>query len=290
MGILTKMENAVFFRFFQYCPECAPKDFLRLKLYPIYYHTHNIPCEIAGGDNYFEYRFSNGISLKCPKDMWNLDEFWSRIPHLLKGDLGAYNITEGDTIVDCGAYIGIFTIYAAKLAGKNGKVIAFEPDPVNYERTARNLEMNGVHNVILLNKATWSKSGKMKFDNKGLGTSTLFLDKSKSPIIPNPSAAKSVIEVPVVTLDEELRALGIEKVDFIKMDIEGAEIETVKGAKRILAQSDAHLAIASNHIVDGKYTRYALEKLLPEYGYETKTAYPQHMTTYAWKRKPYVKP
>ena len=164
-------------------------------------------------------------------------------------------------------------------------MIAFEPDPVNYERTTRALEMNGVHNVILLNKATWSKSGTMKFDNKGLGTSTLFLDKSKSPIITNPSAAKSVIEVPVVTLDDELEALGIDKVDFIKMDIEGAEIETVKGARKLLSRSDAHLAIASNHIVDGEYTRYKLEKLFPEYGYETKTAYPQHMTTYAWKKK-----
>jgi FkbM family methyltransferase len=287
--VSKKLENAVFFRFFQYYPELPPKNFLRMRLYRAYNEYKKVGCSIVEGDGCFEYRFSNGVSFKSPKDMWNLDEFWSRIPHLLQGDLGRYELKPGDVVVDCGAYIGVFTMYAAKIIGEQGKVIAFEPDPVNYERLSKNLEMNNIHNVILLNKATWSSSGKMKFDSRGLGVSTLFVDKSKSPIIRNAEEAKSVIEVPIVTLDEELGSLGVKKVDFIKMDIEGAEIETVKGARKTLGKYDVRLAIASNHIVDGQFRRFALEKLFPELGYEAETGYPPHMTTYAKKRKPDAK-
>ncbi|MEW6748389.1 MAG: FkbM family methyltransferase [Candidatus Micrarchaeota archaeon] len=280
MDIKKKMESALYFRLSSYLP--AP---LKVKVYRHYNKSKGIGFDIVEGKDYFEYRFNGGLSMRIAKDSWMLEEFWSRIPHMTDGDLGRYELREGDVVIDCGAYIGVFTLYAAKLVGERGKVIAYEPDPLNYERLKRNVEMNGLKNVALLNKATWSSRGSMKFDNKGLGTSTLFVDKKDSPIIPDAKEAKDVIEVPIVTIDEEAEELGLGHVDFIKMDIEGAEIETVKGAVKVLAENDVHLAIASNHIVDGRYTKFALEELFPKMGYGFETAYPAHLTTYAWKKK-----
>jgi len=67
------------------------------------------------------------------------------------------------------------------------------------------------------------------------------------------------------------------------MDIEGAEIEAIKGAKKTLKNNTANLAIASYHILDGEKTHFKLEKMLQKLGYKTETSFLQHLTTYANK-------
>ena len=91
--------------------------------------------------------------------------------------------------------------------------------------------------------------------------------------------------MPIVALDSELIKLGIKNVDFIKMDIEGAEMETIRGCQNILLRDDVNLAIASYHLVNGKKTCFKVERLLKEMGFKTKTAFPEHLTTYATKNQ-----
>ncbi|MEM4331716.1 MAG: FkbM family methyltransferase [Candidatus Micrarchaeia archaeon] len=254
-------------------------------MYNWFYRYKNINCIILESNETFDFVFEEGLTIKCPKDLWYLKEFWERIPHLLNGDLRYYKIKHNDIVVDCGAYIGIFTIYASKKAGEQGKVIAFEPDPLNFNRLLSIIKINNASNVIAINKATWSKNGKMNFDYRGKGTSTLFTNKKISPIVSKITSVNNIIKVPTVTLDKELSKIGNNRVSFIKTDIEGAEIETLKGAKKTLEKYDVNLAIASNHIVNGEYTRFEVEKILKKMGYFVKTEYPPHMTTYAWKNK-----
>lgn len=86
--------------------------------------------------------------------------------------------------------------------------------------------------------------------------------------------------VELTSIDVELGKLKIDKVDFIKMDIEGAELKALEGASRILS-SHPKIAIASYHVVDGQQTYIISEKMLTELGYKAKTSFPKHLTTYA---------
>ena len=79
------------------------------------------------------------------------------------------------------------------------------------------------------------------------------------------------------------KGLKIAKVDVIKMDIEGAEIEAIQGAEETLKRNYAYVAIASYHIVNGKTTSIFLENYLSKIGYKAKSDFPKHLTTYGKK-------
>jgi len=168
----------------------------------------------------------------------------------LKGYIKYFDIQEGDVIIDAGSFPGEFTIYASKKVGERGKIIAFEPDEFNFKVLLMNIKINNLDNVIPLKKGIWSKD------------------------IPQDKR---------VSLDNELGRLGIKKVDFIKMDIEGTEIEAIKGARKTLMGNKVDLAIASYHVVQGRKTYTLLEKMLKDMGFKVKTDYPTHLTTYASK-------
>ena len=159
------------------------------------------------------------------------------------------------------------TLFASQMAGKSGKVIAFEPDKKNYRRLIANINLNSLDNVIPINKGLWKENTELRFDNLQSGISSLS---------PNGN-----ISIPVVKLDDELERLNIPKVDFIKMDIEGAELEAIKGCRKVLNNNNVKLAIASYHIVNGEKTCFELEKMLQKLGFKTETSYPEHLTTYA---------
>ncbi len=168
--------------------------------------------------------------------------------------------------------MGAFAIYAAKIVGERGRVIAFEPDKNNYDILLKNIYLNDLRNVIPLNRGLWSESTTLRFKSSNGENSSLFFEDDQSC---------DIIEVDVVSLDDELSALKIRKLDFIKMDIEGAELEAIKGAKEILKNNRVNLAIASYHIIDGEPTYFKLRELLSNMGYYTEIGFPAHLTVYA---------
>jgi FkbM family methyltransferase len=159
---------------------------------------------------------------------------------------------QGDIVVDVGAHIGKYTIIASKRVGANGKVIAIEAHPGNYEMLNRNIKLNGLTNVIPLNYAVYSKETKIK----------LFLPAEKSnhtvynTLIPTRAKdGENFVEVNANTLDNLLQKNGIiqEQVNWIKIDVEGAEFEVLKGATSVLSKSkDICLLIEIHNIEDGK--------------------------------------
>lgn len=215
----------------------------------------------------------------------HLDQYRMRFPKMrvvlpdletcVKGYLARYEIRKGDIVVDGGAYTGTFATIASKMSGDEGKVIAFEPDTENHKKLLANIKLNGLKNVIVIPKGLWSSDTSLPFrDAHNPGSSFIF----------DEPGTDAVVDLPVVSLDRELERLGIDKIDFLKMDVEGAEIEAIKGARSILAKSDPKLAIASYHILAGQETSHEVERLLGEMGYVAETAYLQHKTTYASKR------
>lgn len=141
-------------------------------------------------------------------------------------------IREGDTVVDVGANIGLWVMGAAKRAGESGKVHAIEPIPDNYSRLVSNLELNGLGSVETAKIAIADRSGR----------STMFrpdYDNSGHPTLARREGVEHPIEVEALTLDEYCSRSGIEKLDFLKVDVEGAELLVFRGAKETLSTERA---------------------------------------------------
>jgi hypothetical protein len=89
------------------------------------------------------------------------------------------------------------------------------------------------------------------------------------------------LPVPVQSLPDLVSRYGLTRLDFVKMDIEGAEIEAIEGAGSVLSTLKPKFAIASYHRRNGRPTAETLERLFREVGYSSITGFPEHMTTYA---------
>jgi len=254
----------------RFLPEGPIKEGLKSSYYSLYYNRkhfkeNNFRVHYRAG--HFEYRFDEGVAFSSYENM--TDE----LKRSLKGYLAGYSLKPGDTVVDCGAYIGEFTLYAGIAVGASGKVIAFEPDAGIYKRLLANIGLNGLKNVTAVNKGLWSKDGVLKFVG----------DNIKGYSFMSAENAAGAVDTPVAGLDNELARLGVTRVDFIKADIEGAELELIKGAVKTLSSGDVKLAIASYHKVDGKKSCFELERMLARLGFKTETSHPGHLTTYAEK-------
>jgi FkbM family methyltransferase len=268
----------------EYLVNLLPENWLKIKLRYLYYkikclnynrqhwyasHVNGLRVHKSNNGMCFQFKFANGVMIR------SYDDIASEIEIELRGYLANYDLKERDVVVDCGAYYGAITMYAAKLIGNKGIVIAFEPDTLNYQRLLSNIKLNALTNVIAINKGVWSKNAILQFNNENTASSSfLFHD-----------TAESIIDVPVVSIDSELEMIGINKVNFIKMDVEGSELEAIKGAEQTLKNNDVHLAIASYHIINSQPSFTELEKLLTLFNYKAVTAFPEHLTTYAAKIK-----
>lgn len=249
-------------------PDGPVKEAFKSSYYRFYFnkkHFKENEFYVYYKNGHFEYKFDEGVEFSSYEDI--ADE----LKRSLKGYLEKHDLRHGETVVDCGAYIGEFTLYAAKAVGQSGRVIAFEPDPAIFKKLTANIELNGLKNITALNKGLWSKPGTLKFVGDSIKGYS-FMSAQKDSL---------AIDVPVVSLDDELERLRIKKVDFIKMDVEGAELEAIKGSARTLKEQSIDLAIASYHPIDGAKSCFALEKMLTELGYKVDTAHPKHLTTYA---------
>lgn len=142
---------------------------------------------------------------------------------------------DGDIVVDIGAHIGLYTIISSKRVGFNGKVIAIEAHPENFEILNRNIHLNQLTNVIALNYAVYSEEEERL---------KLYLPSGESGFTKYntimPKFAKrdeKFVEVTANTLDNLLQSNGIRAVNWIKIDVEGAEFEVLKGAHNVLSES-----------------------------------------------------
>ena len=156
-----------------------------------------------------------------------------------------YHLRNDDVVVDIGAHVGLFTLRAAK---KVRLVVAIEPHPLNYRLLTLNVALNKLENVIPVKLALSHYSGKAKlYVGKGSGTHTL---KGK----PQQLESGDTIEVKVETLDRLVNELRLDKVSFIKIDVEGAELDVLKGSEKVLrANNELFLAIAAYHYPQEAY-------------------------------------
>jgi FkbM family methyltransferase len=133
-------------------------------------------------------------------------------------------IREGDTVVDVGANIGYFTLLFARLVGPKGRVFAFEPEPTNFELLRKNVELNGYRNVTLVPKAVSDISG----------TGQLYLTPHKGDArIFDSHDGRTSVAIETIRLDDFF-ADDPGGLDFIKIDIQGAEPAALRGMVKLL--------------------------------------------------------
>src|SRR5918992_3614911 len=154
---------------------------------------------------------------------------------------------QGDIVVDIGAHMGRYTIISSKRVGANGKVVAIEAHPNNFEMLNRNIKLNQLTNVVPLNYAVYSKETKIK----------LYLPEVESgytmhhSIMSNRARTEDkFVEVNANTLDYLLQLKGIMEVNWIKIDVEGAEFEVLQGASNVLSKSKDIALLIEVHGLD----------------------------------------
>jgi FkbM family methyltransferase len=139
----------------------------------------------------------------------------------------------GMTFLDVGANIGYYTLIGARLVGPAGNVHAFEPHPRIRERLRENVERNDYQNVVIHGDAIAASTGSVAFfasaDVQNQGTSSIVPGAGRAP-------SQSVASI---TLDDFAGTLNHRHIDLIKMDIEGAEVEAIRGGRNTLAAPDA---------------------------------------------------
>jgi FkbM family methyltransferase len=138
------------------------------------------------------------------------------------------HLRPGMTFFDIGANIGFFSLLAARLVGEGGQVISFEADPEVTGRLRENIARNNFSQVTVVEKAVWSRQDTVPFLRTDPGVSP---DRGLGRVVK--SASLSTIEVQGISLDEYTSVFPAP--DFLKCDVEGAELEVFRGAQRLLS-------------------------------------------------------
>jgi FkbM family methyltransferase len=127
----------------------------------------------------------------------------------------------GDVVLDVGANAGFFTLLAARRVGAGGAVYALEPAPGNLARLRAHLALNGVRNAEVIEAAAWETDGELAFAETE--------DPTAGRVSPGGGR-----RVRTVSIDSLLRAGRIREPDALKIDVEGAECEVLRGAAALL--------------------------------------------------------
>jgi FkbM family methyltransferase len=137
----------------------------------------------------------------------------------------------GMVFLDIGAHHGLYSLVAAKRLGADSTVVAFEPSQNEFRRLRLHLRLNGMRSVLAEPIALGATSCKQKFFQVISG------DNTRGGLRP-PASPDRVLETSVETasLDEYLARLALDRVDLVKLDVEGGELEVLQGASSVLAK------------------------------------------------------
>lgn len=147
-------------------------------------------------------------------------------------------VKPGDVVVDVGANVGYFTLLAAKLTGESGRVFAFEPEPDTFMRLSRNAALNGYNNIELSDNAVSNANGRAKlYISHSPGGHAINQCEGIKAVGRGHYNDEGFIEIETVTLDDYLKGKA-ERVDVLKMDVEGAEYLALMGMRDILKNNE----------------------------------------------------
>ena len=197
-----------------------------------------------------------GYMIYCPP---NKDDFISLT--IREEDIidNCFTPEEGDAVIDVGAHVGRYTLIASKRVGSKGKVIAAEPDPTNVQMLESNIELNHLTNVKIVRCAICAEHKKIKLylpgnDSQVTIYNTIMQDRAHS--------SERSVDVDGYTLDylvdqyiDPITEDSIRGI-WIKIDVEGAEYEVLKGATNLLSRNQAISVLIEIHNLREGYNLY----------------------------------
>lgn len=160
-------------------------------------------------------------------------------------------LAPGDVFYDVGAHIGYYSMAAALRVGEAGRVYAFEPLPLNLKMLRGHVDANRMQNIEVIAAGVSAAPGETFFDLAG-GTGRGRL------------GARGELRVELVSIDELVATGRARPPSLIKMDIEGAELLALQGARQTLAQHHPQILLS----VHGEDLRQSCSQLLVELGYQ----------------------
>ena len=137
----------------------------------------------------------------------------------------------GMTVYDVGAFQALLTLHFAKRAKH---VVCFEPNTRNHQRLTENLKLNGIANVKVHKVGVGSKNETLQMVASPLMLGGASVDSKVAEEIKRSGTGTFVEQIPIITLDGYIAEAALPKPDFIKIDIEGWEIEALRGARQTL--------------------------------------------------------
>ncbi|SIO62230.1 methyltransferase, FkbM family [Singulisphaera sp. GP187] len=196
----------------------------------------------------------------CASDSISLDLAAGRFPSSTRPAIEYLqaSTSRGGRVLDLGTHVGTFTLAAAALGYE---VIGVEASPRNVALLRASLQQNGFDRVHLVNAAVSDRSGTVEFSQAG-----------PYGHVGAPEAGQTSVSVPAVKIDDLLAEWGWDRVDFLKIDIEGSEVVGLKGMPRLLSASDAPTVFIESNGHTLSYfdeTPARLKTVLADYGYRS---------------------
>jgi len=193
----------------------------------------------------------------------------------LSTELISRTLKSGMICLDIGANIGYYVLLEKKLVGKEGKIIAIEPSPINFQYLKNNVGFQDSSNVELFNFAAGDQNGNINF--------LIYENAANScMVIPDGEESKwpgKVIKVPVRRIDSLLDEIGINKIDFVRMDVEGYEFNIFEGMQNTIRNSRPIIQIEVHKSIMGMDKTRNFLQGLKDNGYEVKAYIPREIDT-----------
>jgi len=163
------------------------------------------------------------------------------------------------TVLDIGAHSGFYSLLLSRLVGDEGRVFAFEPLPANFRILEENLSLNQIHNVVVRREAVSDRSGMISFEFPSKEVSLV-----AGPVLDGDNLG--TLNVPSISIDDFVREAE-HSIQFIKMDIEGAETAVLRGAVQTLSTFHPAMFVELHHDPSQQGPHPALS-ILEKLGYE----------------------
>lgn len=237
-------------------PKGDTKETVKLFYYSLF-KPKNVEFELVDNNGAVAYKTTfRGLSLFTNEALYPIVEDFNYYQH-------SYKVKADDVIIDAGANCGHLSIFFSKLVGPNGKIFAFEPDIFNIERIIKNKNLNPdlPDNIFIEDLLLWDKNELIDFYEAGtVGSSAVWMPDNEQ-----------CVKKQAVSIDSWVVTNNIHKLDFIKMDIEGAEIEALNGCSVTIKTLKPNFAIASYHMVNGEQTYIKVEQFFNAMNYPCQT-------------------
>ena len=227
-----------------------------IKNWPIYFLTY---FKLLN-KKHVRYTLRNGTKYKIrpqTPDFGTILEVWAQHIYTPKN----FSLNDTDIVVDIGAHIGVFSVFAAKHVHR-GKIYSFEPIPENFQLLKENITINKIKNIIPFNTAISSKKQEQELfvSEKSPGVGSLHYKKGKG----------QHLVVSSITLKDFVSKTGISHIDFLKIDCEGSEYDILFSCPTTILQRIKKISM-EYHELDNLPPVTTLINFLEQQGFKVTT-------------------